>query len=322
MSTKNGIEWFPMETDAFTDDEKIDALLYDDDIEQGYADFGRYMKVACRIYREGPALELGRQGERKLMRDLDLDAKGFADFLGRLMDVGLLDRELWESAHVLTSRGIQRRWMTAKKRKELPVGMRQWSLMDAKAPESSNSANFANLGESAQVSEFSENGISGRSDDAREIPVSENPKNPLPRRRDRREEEREVEGELEREEEEREDHPSSLDDASAGNRCPGCLTQPHPKHGRAYLDQDDQPHRTAYGALEARYRAKTGLASFPQLMAKAAQTCPGGCRASPEDACSCYRLMAKAIEAFDPAKGSSPWPLMRKILTEDRGKDG
>ena len=35
-----------------------------------------------------------------------------------------------------------------------------------------------------------------------------------------------------------------------------------------------------------------------------------------------YELMAKAIEAFDPAKGSSPWPLMRKILTEDRGKDG
>ena len=52
------------------------------------------------------------------------------------------------------------------------VALGRWSGLSA--PVSSISANFANLGESAQVSEFSENGISGRTDDAREIRVSEN----------------------------------------------------------------------------------------------------------------------------------------------------
>ena len=52
------------------------------------------------------------------------------------------------------------------------VALGRWPGLSA--PVSSISANFANLGESAQVSEFSENGISGRTDDAREIRVSEN----------------------------------------------------------------------------------------------------------------------------------------------------
>lgn len=326
--SRNGIDWFPMETGAFIDDEKIDALLYDGDVEQGYADFARYMKIACRIYREGPALQLDRQWQRKLMRDLDLDGKGFADLLERLMGVGLLDRELWEGEHVLTSKGIQRRWLTAKKRKALPPDMEQWSLLDRKRGNLGESAPLSEDGISTQDDEPSENtnlgkraplseiGISGRIDEPREIPISENEKNRSPRRR--------VEEEIDKEREERREEVSqSLDERAKGTeRCPGCLMQPHPKKGMAFLDQSDGPHRTAYGALEVRYATKTGRGDFAQVMAKAAQTCPGGCRASPEDACACFKLMAKAIDAFDPTKGASPWPLMRKILTEDRGSDG
>lgn len=303
MSRRNGVEWFPMDTDAFIDDEKIDALLYDEDVEDGYAAFGRYMKIACRIYREGPAIQLDAQRERKLMRDLDTDKAGLVRLLSRLMDVGLLDRGLWESDRVLTSRGIQRRWCAAKKRKQLPSEMLGWSLLG-------NSRKISeNLGESRENSgDFGE------------------PEKVVPL---------EIEEEIEEEREEEDKRGSS----SSGRKdvekpaktvesipqevydgVPRCLIKPA-RRGKVFLDGEGKAHRTAYGALEARHSAKVGKRpdDFASLMSMCSRLCPGGCRASPDDVSRCHALMAKALDGFDPAKGSSPWPLMRKILTEDRG---
>ena len=96
--------------------------------------------------------------------------------------------------------------------------------------------------------------------------------------------------------------------------------QPRPGNG-VFLDAKSLPHRTAYGALEARYRETTRRGDFASLMAEVARTCPGGCRASPDDVAECHRLIAKALDKCDSSKGR-PHALVCKILSEDRSPHG
>ena len=103
-------------------------------------------------------------------------------------------------------------------------------------------------------------------------------------------------------------------------RCPDCLTQPKPGNG-VFLDARSVPHRTAYGALQARYSELTHRSDFASLMAEVARTCPGGCRASPDEVAECHALIAKALDKCDSSKGR-PHALVCKILSEDRSPHG
>ena len=156
MAGRNGLEWFPMDTAILTDDEKVFDLMEDvaeandGDRSAAWVAFGRWTALLCRIYRDGPALPLDKRVERKLARDLDMTRDELLGFIGSCVESGLLDRTLWEMSHVLTSRGIQRRWCAAKKRtKALPPEMRAWSLLDG----GSSRETSEDFGQSREISE-------------------------------------------------------------------------------------------------------------------------------------------------------------------------
>lgn len=306
MAGRNGIDWFPMDTDTLTDDEKVFDLMEETSPEaldvEAFAAFGRWVALMCRIYREGPAMVLDGRAERKLARDLGMTREALLSFIGQCVSSGLLDRVLWERERVLTSRGIQRRWCAAKKRtKALPAEMRSWSLLDG--------------GESREISENSGHGPrfpknAENASGLREISENSGPDK-------KREEEKRLD-EI-REEEMREDErkgPSFLHDGQT--QAPPCMVAEQ-DDGTWYADDADGVYPTIGQALEARYRHVTGLADFPDFVRKVAARCPPGCRGDPDRARTCHNILAKAIDRFEPSRGTSVAPLALRIIDEDRG---
>lgn len=295
MAGRSGVEWFPMDTYVLTDDEKVydlmEAAADSGGDDAAFAAFGRWMGLICRIYREGPALQLDGRGERKLARDLGLTRDGLLAFLSHCVDSGLLDRDLWERERVLTSRGIQRRWCEAKKRTSLYVSMSAWSLLDGASarPSSGNSGNLPSTPEM----------------DARDVGCSENSVLDKKRRE-------EIRGEETREEE------SSSSSATGRGNVPPCMARTS-EDGTWYADDADGVYPTIGEALQARYAHRTGLADFPEFVARVAKRCPPSCRGDPQRASHCHALLAHALDRYEPAKGSSPLPLALKIIDEDRG---
>ena len=318
MAGRSGIDFFLMETNVLTDDEKVFDLMEaadeadrDHSGEAGFAAFGRWMALLCRIYREGPALELDGRTERKLARDLSMTRSELLDFVEQCVESGLFSRSLWEAEHVLTSRGIQRRWAAAKKRKTLPADMRRWSLLDADS-DLQISETLADSPKSDRVSDgssqisetFADSPKSGCIE-APEIPTSENPRLDKKRLEETRQEER-------REEEISSSSPSGSDGTP---RCMGTARE----DGTRFLDDADVPWPTPGEALEQRYLHATGLHDFPDFIRKVGARCPGGCRASPDMVSTCHALLAHALDRYEPGRGSSPLPLALKIIEQDRG---
>ena len=322
-----GLEWFPLETNLLTDDEKVFDLMDDATDDDAFADFGRLIALLSRIYRTVPALQVDRRMERRIAHDLGLDLAGFADFVKRCADADLIDLTLWEEEHVITSRGIQLRWIKAKGRSKssgIPVEMRQWSLVDKSSATNSEAKNGKET--RSEVFKDSEKAETTQGENSAIFKSSEN--SPLEEKR----------GEETREEEKREEPVGNLsgegqvfdkspnnsnEDVEKSEGCggceyrPACLARPGGS-SEVFMDGEDAPHRTRYGALEARYAQQTHRRDFDRLMAKVSDMCPASCRASPDDVDECYTLLSRAIDASDPKRGN-PWPLVRHILANDRG---
>ena len=312
MAGRNGLEWFPMDTAILTDDEKVFDLMEDvaeandGDRVAAWVAFGRWTALLCRIYRDGPALPLDKRVERKLARDLDMTRDELLGFIGRCIESGLLDRGMWETSHVLTSRGIQRRWCAAKKRKTLPSEMTEWALLDGGSRQISGK-----LGQSRENSEdFGESReISG---DFGTLP--EFPENTRAFIEEKREEEI-------REDETREDEEEFFSSSVSGTGAEGvppCMTAPR-DDGTWFPDDADGVYPTIGEALQARYAHRTGLSDFPEFIAKVAKRCPQGCRGDPQRASQCHALIARALDRYEPSRGSGPLPLTLRIIDQDRG---
>ena len=315
----SGIEWFPLETDLLTDDEKVFDLMDGSLDECAFADFGRFIALLNRIYREGPALQVNRRMARRIAHDLGLGAEGFEDFIGRCVSAGLFSARMWREERVLTSRGIQLRWVKAKGRAKsqgLPAETRQWSLLDGSEEDCDDLCEFAD------VDEVDERGERDTGDGSALEKLTNSESSPLDKTR--REEIRK--------EEKREDQstsssqvgsevfdtprPSQDAELDLASLVPPCLARE--RDGALFDDGQGADHRTPYGALMARYEARTGRRDFAECMAKVHGMCPAGCRASPRDVSECYALITDAVERSDPSKGS-PWALIRHVLEHDRG---
>ena len=324
-----GIEWFPLETNILTDDDKIFDLMDGMDPDEGFALLGRYVALLCRIYREGPALVVGERMARRIAHDLQLTLSGFAAFVNRCVDAGLLSRALWESERVLTSKGIQERWVKAKARAKsqgLPADMRQWSLLDEHSDdglwnpsEAVESAPSASTPDEPQCSAFK------KLTESENVPLDKIRLDKIRQEEIRQEDQsvylsgqsENVENPVEKPEEAENASRKTARDVSA--LVPPCMVRPL-EGDNVCIDNAGGVHKTPYGALEQTYRNVTGRGErdFAALMSKVHGMCPGGCRASPERVGECYNLVASALERSDPSKGS-PWALVRHVITHDRG---
>lgn len=142
--SKNGLDYFPFDTDFFCD-EKIVCVAG----EHGDIGWIVALKLLVAIYRNGYWLKWTEAVRYKmLLENGGLSGEKLDAIVGSLLKWGFFDRGLFEKEGVLTSRGIQRRYFSiARRRKEAD---RPFLLI------SENSEN-SEISENSESSESSEN---------------------------------------------------------------------------------------------------------------------------------------------------------------------
>ena len=109
---KIGLEYFPFDVDFF-DDDKITAVF----VEFGLKGEIATIKLLCAIYRNGYFIEWKDSVRIKLLKSLPgVSEELLEKIVNRLVRWDFFDRDLFDSAKVLTSRGIQRRYFTITRR--------------------------------------------------------------------------------------------------------------------------------------------------------------------------------------------------------------
>ena len=110
-----GLKYFSFDVDFFTD-EKIEAISGEFGIKGEIA----AIKLLCAVYRNGYFIEWNEMLKMKLLRNLPGVSPELLDqIINRLVKWGFFDEHLFNSVKILTSRGIQKRYFEAVKRRKL-----------------------------------------------------------------------------------------------------------------------------------------------------------------------------------------------------------
>lgn len=110
---KSGLDYFPFDVDFFND-EKIVAIAGEFGVKGEIA----AVKLLCAIYRNGYFIEWNEMLLMKLLHQLPgLSSELISQIVMRLVKWGFFDKDLFDSASILTSRGIQKRYFDATKKR-------------------------------------------------------------------------------------------------------------------------------------------------------------------------------------------------------------
>lgn len=324
-----GMSYAPIDADALADD-KIFAFMriaggaeggYD--AERGMAAYGRLVCLLQRVYRDGFYLKVTKVARIRLLDVTGLDGKGLDDFLELCLECELFDRRMWEEHGVITSHGIQSRYFRARKRGTDGLDPEDYCCLlppfsdkyaaeacdDPATPRRVPCEDPATLRGDGREEAAKRRGLGGEEAAKRRAQDKEKEKE----KRKEEEEEKESARSVAR-------SSSSSPEAPEGNDASlPCMRSPSPE-GALYRDARGGVHETVLGALGESYAAACPSGDFGRFCAAVGEICPDGCRGRPAQAECCGELIAGALARFDPAKGTGPWPLVRKVLMEDRGE--
>ena len=117
---KQGLDYFPL--DVHTDD-KIELL----EAEHGLTGFAIYVKLLQKIYSEGYFYKIGEDELLLTARRLNVDINPLNDVINSCIKRSLFNNVVYEKYNVLTSRGIQKRYLEATvRRKEITLISEYW----------------------------------------------------------------------------------------------------------------------------------------------------------------------------------------------------
>lgn len=109
---KTGLDYFPFDVDFFEDD-KLTAISVQFGIKGEIA----AVKLLCAIYRNGYFIEWKESVCIKLLRELPGISESLLEQIVRgLVKWGFFDKALFDTARILTSHGIQRRYFSISRR--------------------------------------------------------------------------------------------------------------------------------------------------------------------------------------------------------------
>lgn len=116
---KIGLDYFPLNVDIF-DDEKVMAISKEFGIKGEVA----VIRLLCAIYRNGYFIEWSDALRNKLQMNMPGVSSELLDtIVMRLVRWDFFDKSLFCSTGILTSRGIQKRYLLAVKRRKAPANM-------------------------------------------------------------------------------------------------------------------------------------------------------------------------------------------------------
>lgn len=110
---KAGLDYFPLDVDI-ANDEKVEYI----EAKHGVAGFGIFIHLLMMIYRNGYYVEWGERQLYVFSKRVNVDIKVTSDVLNDCIYSELFDRNLYETYGILTSHGIQTRYLQACERRK------------------------------------------------------------------------------------------------------------------------------------------------------------------------------------------------------------
>lgn len=137
--TKKGLDYFPLDIDFF-EDEKIEAISG----EFGLKGEIIVLKLLCAIYKNGYFLQWNELQKMKLLKRLPgVSSELITQVLERLVKWNFFNENLFNSESILTSKGIQIRYLEATKRRK-EKGFIEYVLINCNENDTSNRVNVYN----------------------------------------------------------------------------------------------------------------------------------------------------------------------------------
>lgn len=115
--TKQGIDYFPLDVD-FDLDDKFQLVMAKHGAIGGWV----VTVVLCKIYSEGYFYYWNEREQLLISRRVNVDINSVIDVINSAIHFGIFDQDKYETYKILTSNGIQKRYIEAvKKRKEVTI---------------------------------------------------------------------------------------------------------------------------------------------------------------------------------------------------------
>lgn len=132
---KFGLDYFPLDVDIFESDKMLA-------ISGEFAVKGEIitLRLLCEIYRNGYFVEYSELLKNKLARLSGLSGNLIDEVVGKLVKYGFFDESVFREHSVLTSKGIQKRYLEAVKRRKNVLCQHYWLLKGVNVYNNSTSA--------------------------------------------------------------------------------------------------------------------------------------------------------------------------------------
>lgn len=114
---KEGLDYFSIDTDI-SNDPKVEFL----EAKHGLYGYAIMLKLLERIYRSGYYLNWGKREETIFSGRVKVDINSINDYINTCLDEGIFNKTLHETYAILTSKGIQKRYLSGTiKRKAVSI---------------------------------------------------------------------------------------------------------------------------------------------------------------------------------------------------------
>ncbi|MEY7998636.1 DUF4373 domain-containing protein [Clostridium sp. Mt-5] len=122
---KEGLEYFPLDVDMDQDD-KV-ALI---EAQHGLVGFGVVIKLLMKIYKHGYFYEWTEKQQLLFSKRVNVDINSLNVIINDCIKWDLFDKKVFETCKVLTSKGIQKRYLEAVGRRQKVKIYKEYLLLD------------------------------------------------------------------------------------------------------------------------------------------------------------------------------------------------
>lgn len=122
---KEGLEYFPLDCDIDQDD-KITLI----EAQHGLIGFGIAIKLLMKIYSNSYFYEWTEKEQLLFSKRVNVDTNTVNEVINDLVKWGFFNKSLYETEKILTSSGIQKRYLTASGRRQKVKILKSHLLLD------------------------------------------------------------------------------------------------------------------------------------------------------------------------------------------------
>lgn len=121
---KTGLDYFPLNVDIELD-EKFEYISS----RFGAAGYATFISILCAIYRNGYYINWTETHAYILSKRVSVDKNTCSEIVSECINVGLFDKNLYENYGILTSHGVQTRYLQASERRASVQIVKEYTLL-------------------------------------------------------------------------------------------------------------------------------------------------------------------------------------------------